>query len=40
MKKFFLNFPNLSQLEKRYLLEAFNSSWFSSGGIITWIFEK
>jgi perosamine synthetase len=40
MKKFFLNFPNLSQLEKRYLLEAFNSSWLSSGGINTRIFEK
>jgi perosamine synthetase len=40
MKNYFLNIPNLSGLEKRYLLEAFNSSWLSSGGINTKIFEK
>ena len=38
--KFIINKPNISNLEKKYVLEALNSTWLSSGGTNTQIFEK
>ena len=38
--KYLINKPNLSFLEKKYLLKAFNSTWLSANGENTKIFEK
>ena len=38
--KYPLNEPNLSKLEKEYVLEALDSGWLSSGGKHTQIFEQ
>jgi len=38
--KYLINKPNISKLEKKYVLEALNSTWLSSNGLNTKIFEK
>ena len=38
--KYIINKPNLSKLEKKYVNEALNSTWLSSNGLNTKIFEK
>ena len=38
--KYIINKPNLSSLEKKYVLEAMDSTWLSSGGKNTKIFEE
>jgi len=38
--KYIINKPNLSSLEKKYVLEALSSTWLSSGGKNTKIFEE
>ena len=38
--KYPLNEPNLSDLEKKYILEVLDSSWLSAGGNNTKIFEE
>lgn len=40
MKKFLLNTPNISKLEKKYINSAINLNWLSSSGFNTKIFEK
>ena len=38
--KYIINKPNLSKLEKKYVVEALDSTWLSSNGLNTKIFEK
>lgn len=38
--KYIINKPNLSKLEKKYVLETLSSTWLSSGGKNTKIFEE
>ena len=38
--KYLINKPNISKLEKKYVLEALNSTWLSSNGSNNKIFEK
>ena len=38
--KYIINKPNLSKLEKKYVFEALSSTWLSSGGKNTKIFEE
>ena len=38
--KYIINKPNLSKLEKKYVFETLSSTWLSSGGKNTKIFEE
>ena len=38
--KFFLNSPNISKLEKTYVLDVVKSKWLSSNGKHTQIFQN
>ena len=40
MKKYLINEPNLSDIEKKYVLDVIDSTWLSAGGKHTTIFEK
>ena len=37
--KYLINKPNLSNLEKKYVLNALKTTWLSSNGVNTKIFE-
>ena len=38
--KYALNEPSISKLEKKYVVEALDSTWLSSNGLNTKIFER
>ena len=40
MKKYLINEPNLSKIEKEYVLEVLDSTWLSAGGKHTKLFEE
>ena len=40
MKNYLINEPNLSALEKKYVIDVLDSTWLSAGGEYTTIFEE